>query len=311
MAECAGTGVTAAQYGHIARNPFDELGGGYQAIFGGNADLDPETASTRTVGVVLQPRMLPGLAATIDWFDIHLKKAIGEAGAQFIMDTCIHTGDPIFCGRIHRDAQGSLWLTPEGFVDDAIINAGALKARGIDLAASYSYGLGSAGLLEIQFDGTWLDRFIFDNGGLSAPGNCAGRFGYLCGTPQPHWRHNTRLTWTARNAFSLSLFWRHIGGVTADRLHPDIPPLGFEEPAPSARRVSARDYFDLTGTFPIKGRFTLRLGVRNLLDREPPLVPAGDAGTCGGGCNGNTWPGLYDPLGRFIFAGFTMNLPRF
>jgi outer membrane receptor protein involved in Fe transport len=308
-AQCANTGVTAAQYGHIARNPFEQIDTTYQSIIGGNAELEPETATTRTIGVVLQPRLLPGFAATVDWFDIRLKKAIGAVEPQLVMDTCIATGDPLFCNRIHRDAEGSLWLSPDGFVDGTMINAGTLKTRGIDVQASYSRRFGSIGAFGVQFNGTWTDRFIIDSGGLSTPFNCAGRFGYACGTPQAHWRHNARLTWTARNGASLSLLWRHIGKVTADRLHQDVPSFGFDDPAPSARQVSAREYFDLSAVFPIRDRLSLRFGVRNLLDREPPTLPSGGAGTCS--CSGNTWPQLYDPLGRFIFAGFTLNLPRF
>ncbi len=39
-------------------------------------------------------------------------------------------------------------------------------------------------------------------------------------------------------------------------------------------------------------------------------IPTGQFGPCSGGgtCNGNTFPQLYDPAGRFIFAGATINL---
>jgi outer membrane receptor protein involved in Fe transport len=90
-----------------------------------------------------------------------------------------------------------------------------------------------------------------------------------------------------------------------------VPTFGEGKPAPSAQQVAAREYFDLTGVFRLLGRYSFRLGVRNILDREPPVVPAGNSGSCGG-CNGNTWPQLYDPLGRYMFAGVTIDLdPHF
>ena len=44
-----------------------------------------------------------------------------------------------------------------------------------------------------------------------------------------------------------------------------------------------------------------------LIWEGPPLVPAGTGG-CAAGCNGNTYPQWYDPLGRYIFGGFTFTL---
>ncbi len=310
--QCARTGVTAEQYGQIIANPLEELGGGYNAIVGGNLDLEPEKATTRAIGVVLQPRFLPSFSATVDWFDIQLKGSIAQIGPGTILDTCITTGDPFFCSRVHRDANGSLWMTPEGFVDNRRANIGAFKVRGIDVGSTYTQRLGRWGSANLEFIGTWLDRSIIDNGGLATPVNCAGLYGYACGSPQPRWRHNGRLTWSPGSGFSLSFHWRHIGKVTVDRLHEDVPTFGLPSPSPFVAKIDAHNYFDLTGLFNFQGKYSLRLGVRNIFDREPPVVAVGEAGACGSSsmgifCNGNTYPQLYDALGRYFFAGATVD----
>ena len=47
----------------------------------------------------------------------------------------------------------------------------------------------------------------------------------------------------------------------------------------------------------------LTLGVNNIADKDPPLVPSGTFSSCPTiGCNDNTWPGMYDTMGRYIFA---------
>ena len=56
----------------------------------------------------------------------------------------------------------------------------------------------------------------------------------------------------------------------------------------------------------------MRLGVNNLLDKEPPLVTSGSGrfgqSACAGVvCNGNTYPGSYDSLGRYLYAGVTLD----
>jgi outer membrane receptor protein involved in Fe transport len=305
LEQCAASGVTAAQYGHILEQP--DSGFGYNGIGGGNLGLEPETATTRAIGLVLEPRFLRGLTLTADWFDITLKGAVGVIGSQRIIVTCVDTADPIFCSRVHRDAEGSLWLMPQGFVDDSAANIGALKSSGMDINSSYTRSLGKLGSANAEFMGTWTRRFITDNGGLSTPYDCAGLYGYKCGFPLPRWRHNLRGTWITTAGLSVSLMWRHISAVPLDSKLLN-PALG-EAYNAAAATIPAQNYFDLTGTARI-GRAQLRIGVRNLLDREPPIVPTGLFGPCPGSgtCNGNTFPQLYDALGRFIFAGATISL---
>ncbi|MEA3067822.1 MAG: iron complex outerrane recepter protein [Sphingomonadales bacterium] len=308
LQQCAATGVTSAQYGQIARQP--DSFAGYNGISGGNPRLQPERATTRAIGVVLQPRFLPGFSLTADWFDIRLKGAIGFIGSQQIIDTCTATGDPIFCSRIHRDSEGSLWLTPQGFVDDSEANIGALKTSGVDVGSSLTRPLGRLGSASLEFLGTWVRHFITDNGGLATPFDCAGLYGLVCGFPLPRWRHNARVTWDMRSGLSLSVLWRHFAPVPVDAaLAKAAADLTYHS---TVSKIPAQDYFDLTATGHVGDRYQLRVGVRNLFDREPPIVASGQVGTCGTGpCNGNTYPQLYDPLGRYIFAGATMNFKPF
>ena len=297
-AQCARTGVSAGQYGRLVRSP----GGlGYNFIAGGNPDLAPEKATTRTAGVVLEPDFLRGFNATVDWWSVDLKGAIEDIGAQAIFDTCIATGDPFFCTRIHRDANGSLWLSPEGFVDDRVANIGSIKVRGIDVGANYRRDIGRFGTATLEFLGSYLDRFIVDNGGLSAPLDCAGKVGAVCVHPTPRWRHKARLTWETRSGISLSLHWRYTGKMSVVPL-PDGPPPGPLSQMPS------RSFFDISALFRVQRKLVLRFGVNNILDREPPLVAFGEgAGTASPSLNGNTYPQWYDPLGRYMFAGFTVS----
>lgn len=307
--QCANTGVSAAQYGHIVANPFGESIGGYNSIEGGNTSLGPETAKTRAIGIVLEPRFLPGFNATVDWYDIDIKGAVEVVGAQAIMDTCIATGDAQFCDRVHRDPNGSLWQTRQGFVDDTNANIGERTARGIDLSANYRRNLGRFGSADLEFLGSRLMKAITDNGGLSTPFDCAGLYGFPCAYPLPKWRHTARLTWEFRGGPGISLDWRHTGRVTLAALNPVFNELEFV--SPFEQRISAQDYFDLTALFRVQSHYVLRLGARNIFDRAPPIVTQGNpacASDPGGLCNGNTFPQLYDPLGRYIFASVTVDV---
>ena len=70
-AQCAFTGVTAAQYGNIAANPANQ----YNALFGGNLEPDCRRRPTPTLSVSSFSRVsIPGLAFTVDYFDIKIEE---------------------------------------------------------------------------------------------------------------------------------------------------------------------------------------------------------------------------------------------
>jgi outer membrane receptor protein involved in Fe transport len=309
-AGCLAQGLALGQTTPL--NPAEQ----YNGFIGGNPGLNPEKATTKTVGVVLQPRFIPRLALTVDYWTIRLTGAIQGFGADTILADCVaKTTDPAnpapSCALIHRNPAGSLWLSPQGYVVDLPQNAGGIKTDGIDVNASYSYRFAGLGTISASFIGTYLRKYITDNG-LADPYNCAGFYGSTCSgaaisssAPMPKWRHKFRATLQLPVGIGISAQWRYLGKVKHEHLSPDdalagdVPVLG--------ARIKAQSYFDLASTFTVADHYNLRLGVNNLFDRNPPLVTA-SLGSCPAGpCNGNTYPGTWDGLGRYIYLGATLN----
>jgi len=329
---CTGAPITATQYGCIAQltaagiptpvgftvtaNP----AGQYNGLLGGNPGLQPEKATTKTLGVVVQPRMIPRLALTVDWYKISIDNAIQTFGADAILAQCVAgstatTIDPS-CALVHRNPAGSLWLSSSGFVTDIVHNVGSFSTEGIDVSGSYSYRLGGIGTLSASYLGTFL-RHLQVNNGLTATFDCAGFYGTTCsviggstGSANPKYRHKARLGLQMPNGLGASVQWRHFSSAAEDFLNPVSPPGG---PAYTALGVlPAQDYFDLALTATVGDHYNFRLGVNNILDRAPPLTNQGSSqfgqAPCPTGpCNGNTYPGTYDALGRYIYAGVTLN----
>jgi iron complex outermembrane recepter protein len=300
--ECARSGVTAAQYGNILQNPSAQ----YNGLVGGNPDLAPEESDTFSYGFVATPGFLPGFTFTVDYYDIKVEKLINNLGADFILGQCLATGDAEYCDRIHRAGNGSIWLGDSGFVDDPILNTGSLQIKGIDAEANYRFEMGSVGSLGLQLIGTYVNEYLTEPLPGSSKYDCAGLFGTVCGTPTPDWRHKVRASWTTPWDMDLALTWRYIAAVDDDRTSSDPNLSGAV--IETDKHLGSRSYFDLTGsyTFSEVGVFsnlTGRLGINNLLDKDPPLV---GQSTCPSVyCNGNTFPQVYDALGRYVFLGVT------
>jgi iron complex outermembrane receptor protein len=306
---CAGRKLTAADTGCLAQglsvgqNVVSNPASQYNGLTGGSPNLKPETADTFTLGLVLQPRFIRGLSITVDAFSIKVKDTIQAIGEDTILAT--RTGEPSssLCGLIHRDQTGSLWRTPQGFVTDLQTNIGSVKTRGIDVGGNYSRQLGGHGSLGVEFTGTYLDQFKTDNG-VSTPYDCAGFYGTQCGTPAPKWRHRARVTYTAPDGIGLSFQWRYFGSVKVDKSSSN-PTLAASFPLIDAK-IPSQSYFDLTATARIGDHYSFRLGVQNIMDKQPPLISQANLSAVFG--NGNTYPNVYDALGRYIFAGITLDL---
>ena len=315
---CAGHTITAgaadagcraqglAVGANVAPNPASQ----YNGLFGGNANLNPEVADTYTVGIVFQPTFVPRLAISVDWYKIDLTGAIGGIGADTILNVCQNTADPFFCGLVHRDASGSLWRTSDGYVNDTTQNIGGVSTTGIDINASYSYEVAGIGQFSATYVGTLLDEVVTDTG-LTGPGvtptyDCAGLYGNTCGTPNPKYRHTARIGWTSTFGVGASVRWRHFSGVIVDTRSTNSNLSGVF--APLNARIDPVDYFDLALNARIGKSYSFRLGVNNILDKSPPITGSGGRSACPSGpCNGNSWAQVYDPLGRYLFAGVTLD----
>ncbi len=304
--------LTAAQVLAIEKNPANQ----YFGQLGGNPALKPETSDTYTAGVVWQPSFAPGLNVSLDYFNIKIDQFIAGIGANLILNQCVTTQSPFFCGLVHRSpGNNSLFIDPTGFVQDTTLNTGSLKTTGVDLNVNYRtdlsrLGLGDNGSVAVSLVGTWLDHL--DTQAL--PGgptyNCKGLYGTTCGVPAPEWRHKLRVTWNTPYAYgdwvkslSLSAQWRYAGKVRLDAFSSDPqlnnPGLQYE----TDRTFSARSYVDLTANFTVHNNLNFRVGVNNVFDKDPPIV--GSSNCLAILCNGGTFPQVYDALGRYVFVGIS------
>jgi outer membrane receptor protein involved in Fe transport len=308
VAKCAQAfSLTTAQVLAIEKNPAPQ----YNGLVGGNPNLKPEAADTYTVGVVYQPSFLPGFNASVDYFNIMIEDAIGSVGADLAINRCLQSLDPFFCGLVKRDSQGSLWLSNQGYIVDTTLNTGSVSTAGIDVNLSYrrdlaDFGLDDYGSLSFDFVGTWLDSLKTSPLPGDPEYDCAGLYGTTCNGgngPNPEWRHKFRVNWATPfwGDLQVGLQWRYFSEVTLDAFDSDPQLNSPDLQYPTDETLAAQSYFDLTASFKVKDNYTVRMGVNNVLDEDPPLVGGSACPT--GSCNGNTYSQVYDAAGRYLFIG--------
>ena len=311
VATCASVfHLTTAQVLAIEKNPANQ----YQGQTGGNPNLKPEISDTYTVGAVWQPSFVPGLNMSVDYFNIKVDKFISGLGANLIITNCVSTANPFFCSLVHRDAAGSLWLSNQGFIQDTTLNTGSLSTKGVDINVAYrtdlsSLGLGDNGSISASLIGTWLNELVTQPlpGGPSY--DCKGLYGLTCGTPNPEWRHKARLTWNTPFAYgdwiksvSFSGQWRYFAKATLDAYDANPQLNNPSNQFTNERTLASQSYIDLTANFTVHNNLNFRVGVNNVFDKDPPLT---GVNCTAGFCNGNTFPQVYDALGRFVFVGLS------
>ncbi len=303
-AVCLAQGAPATSIGAITQ----PTAGQANLTSGGNLELQPETANTWTVGAVFQPTFAPGLAITVDYYNITVKDAVSTPLPGDIIAACfgappytsalVSTANPS-CTAIGRNpSTGTLDGDPATTKGLFAVNSnlGRIQTDGLDVTATYSrdiglFKLGITGNFNYTFNSTF-------NADVTSPTGfareCVGFYSVNCsftGSIQPKWQSSLRTT-LGFDAFDVSVLWRHIDGVEQE-------PLDAIQSGPyfvDYRKIPAYDYFDLTGRVNVLENITFVATVTNLFDKQPPIVGSAAGSTSFN--SGNTFPSTYDALGR-------------
>jgi outer membrane receptor protein involved in Fe transport len=267
-----------------------------RTLVGGNPALDPETANIFTVGVVLEPRFLKDVTATVDYYAIALDHAITSIGPDVILNSCYAAPGgqaPAYCDRIQRDADG--FITN---INDPQTNVGGIKTSGLDFSLRYSPQT-AYGRFGFSADATWLQKFDQTLAGgrvIKAKNN------YDLTAVYTDWKANLGANW-AQDALSGGINMRFINGFKecenntcqVDEATPDAP-------APLSRMV--KDYYSFDAHVAYDwvtdiGTAGAQFGVNNVFNARPAYVANGflagsDAAT-------------YDYLGRYFYLRLSYN----
>ncbi len=314
IAECVATGLPASMYGKFTLGcPAGQCGD----LTGGNTALKPEETDTYTGGFVFTPTMswARGFTVSVDYFNIYVQNVINPVPATASVAACVNGNLAICSSAFHRDPSANILFGQNGYVSALNVNSGFLRTDGIDLEANYARRLSTLGLPEwgsVAFNliTTYTNSFV--NQPVSGGGayNCAGLYGLTCGTPLPKIRGKFRVSYTPATPLpvTVSAQWRYVGPVhlDANTTNPLLTNHYYGITDTADNGLHSFSYLDLSASVKLLNHLVLNFGCNNVLDKDPPTVDSGSfvgAGAAAG--NGNTYPGVYDVLGRSLFVQLT------
>lgn len=287
-ANCAALGIPA---------DFSSTGNSSAEVFtgGGKGVLKPETSRAKSAGVVWTPSFA-NVNLAVDYFDYSIKGEIGTLDSSDIVFGCY--GSQVFpnnfCDLFHRNpgTGGEAFKITD--IHATFININSQRQRGYDLQANFNQDF-SFGTIRAAAQVVYT---IEDVTQLFSTAEASGfensdRIGYI-GNPQ--WTSLLNASYK-RGDWTVAWQGQYFSSTENKDISDTLTYFGY----PNAfRDIKADSQFlhNVSVTYD-RDKWSVMLGVRNLLDEKPDLISSG-AGTRVG--NTPIFASQYDWFGRTFFA---------
>ncbi len=271
---CLADGNPGGGTGSTATTPYD--------LWQGNLDLQPETSTNLTYGLVYSPYWAESFNFSVDFYKIRIDDYITIGQGQFFLDSCYKADTRNYCEYINRDGAGTLQ-----YVDTPYFNLAAVETAGIDFGVDLGLPMpAAAGILKLNLEASYLSQFDSISpqpGQEDLVKNEVGRVqGQFSGFPR--WKAAGYLSWQLER-FSASWSTRmayHMTEPCGDFFPtPSLKDLGLcshpdkvdEEgkPAPE-NRLRTLFYHNLRLGYALPFYETnIAVGINNILDQDPRI----------------------------------------
>lgn len=265
---------------------------------GGNPNLKAEKSDSYTFGMLAQPRFIPGLSLSVDYYSVTVNDVITAPTAQDIANACYDLADLSnpFCALFKRAGAsgGPADEIPFQILEGSLIqisqNYAKLKARGIDAQLDYRYT-----------DGDWTFTFggqythVLQRDDFLDPSDPSFKDRILGELGDPKNQVNLNVSGKYKNV-TLGYQFRWIDKMYLNTYEDfnglnGLPPQNADYA--SVQKYPSVAYIDLRAAVDVSEGFNFYAGVDNLFNRKPPFGVTGVTG----------FSGIYDNRGQYFYAG--------
>ena len=279
----------------------------------GNPNLKPEESTNQSIGLVFEPSFVPDTFGkwtfTVDSWKIEQRDIVGLLGAQtsVVQDYFDRANGSSFAKVIRAPVTADdttlfagTGIAPAGVIlqiKDQFINLLPQTVEGIDFGLDWRLRGTALGDFSLSLNAAKLRTFSREPGPVVDALYAARAAGKInAATPLPDPSNLIRVNGRPELKWSGSLRWKK-GPVRAGlstRYVGDVEETGFLDANANRWLVDSQLTYNLYGEYEFKegplGRTSVRIGGRNITDKDPPLTSNGYLGS------------LYSPYGRYLYA---------
>ncbi|MEP7313862.1 MAG: TonB-dependent receptor [Pseudomonadota bacterium] len=258
----------------------------------GNPNLRPEKADTTVLGVVYTPGWLEGLRMSVDTYVVDISDSIATLADDDVVRECFQNN--VLCEYVFRDGTGTLSRVLRPY-----LNLDQAKVKGTDFEVSYRRSLNLFGNQAESFSiralGGILDSRTNTVAG-SVPDELAGSRGLIT---LPKFTGSLSASYTV-GPWSAQIQEQYIDSVVLDRTWVegvDVDDNTVSSQATTNLVLGYKHENERGGTW------SVTLNVQNLLDKDPPIIPASSTRF-----GAQIIDYAYDNFGRRFQLGFALEL---
>lgn len=299
-ARCAADIANYAGYRQIGQGDRVLYGGQTAVPFtaGSNPDLTPETAISRSLGLVYSPGYVEGLGISLDFWRTRIDNVITAFSASGILEDCYVHGIQSQCDMFTRDPV-------TGTVDSLLRtdrNAGYWDIEGYDFEVNYALPENSLGRFALNWQSTYFSKFETkaDDTPNTVP---QPEVGFAQGSGENYRiRSVARLDWD-KGDIGASWTARYFSGIREDCIYDercnDAGYVNKQGIALPKHRIGAVTYHDVQFRVSTPWNAKVALGVNNVFDKRMPLLFTQPV-------SGFSNPSQFD-IGRFAYLKYTQS----
>jgi iron complex outermembrane receptor protein len=240
----------------------------------GNKNLDPETSTAWSVGLVFQPT--PSSTVSVDYWNYTIKDSLGNLGEEalfndpdkyassFVRCSQLSPSDAAAIDRCNTTGGGD----PLAYIADPYVNLGTYKTSGLDFAAAWRSPATDYGRFSVGWQATYVLQYEYQLEAGGAYNNNLGTF--FNGQPISRYRQVLNLGWQ-QGAWLVNLINRYSRGYHDQN---------FVEPQ-FYNQVDAVNTWDLAATWTGMKNLSVTAGLTNLFNQDPPFSNTGSTSQVG------------------------------
>ncbi|HVI58787.1 MAG TPA: TonB-dependent receptor, partial [Luteimonas sp.] len=239
----------------------------FQFLSGSNPNLSPETATSKTAGIVWSPQWVDGLDFTLDWYDVEIKDVISQDSVDSILRDCYVSGITSRCAGIVRNGAGVITNMFFG-----LTNLGAQRTEGYDFGVNYRLPEFAIGKFSVNWQNSYVSKFdtLADNDPDTEWVGFVGTPGVF------RVRSNLGLNWE-KGDYSIAYMARYYSGMKEDcasapRPCSDPDHVDVNGDLQPLNRTGSNTFHDLQFSVKLPWNATASLGANNITDHMGPIM---------------------------------------